>query len=112
MKKIFLALAVMAMAAAGSTAHAGVRFSIGIPAPVVSFGYAAPVYAPAPPVVYAPAPQVVCAPPVVYAPPPVVVYRAPRYYRPVPSIYRAPAPVVRFGFGFGPYGGFYGHGHW
>jgi hypothetical protein len=107
MKKIILALAVLGMAAAGaSTANAGVRFSIGIPAPVVTYGYAAPVYAPAPPVVYAPAP------PVVYAPPPVVVYPAPRFVRPVPRIYRAPEPVVRFRLGFGPFGPFYRHGHW
>jgi hypothetical protein len=95
------------MAAAGaSTARAGVRFSIGIPAPVVTYGYAAPVYAPAPPVVCAPAP------PVIYAPPPVVVYPAPRYFRPVPRIYSAPVPVVRFGFGFGHYHPFYRHGCW
>jgi hypothetical protein len=106
MKKIILGLAVMALAAAGvSTAHAGVNVSIGILAPVVPYGYAAPVY-PAP--VYA-------APPVVYvqpAPPPVVVYSAPLYCRPVPRVYSVPRPVVRFDFGFGNYRHFYRHGCW
>ena len=105
MKKIILAaVAVMGLAAVGaSTANAGVRFSIGIPAPVVRVrapvvvAAPAPVYvAPVAPVVYAP--SVVCAPPVVYA--------APRVYCP-------PAPVVRFGFDFGHhYGPAYRHGRW
>ena len=103
MKKIFLGLAVLgvlAVAGAGaSTANAGVRFSIGIPAPVVAFRapvvYAAPrvVYVQPAPVYYAPAPAY-CAPAPVYCPPPVCY---------------APAPVVRFGFGFGH---FYHHGRW
>ena len=96
MKKIILtAVAVMGLAALGaSTANAGVRFSIGFPAPVVRVRAPIVVAAPAP-VCVAPAP-VVCAPPVVYA--------APRVYCP-------PAPVVRFGFGFG-HRPIYHHGRW
>ena len=112
MKKIILAaVAVMGLAAVGaSAANAGVRFSIGIPAPVVRVWAPVVVAAPAP-VYVAPAP-VVCAPvaPVVYAPSvvcaPPVVYAAPRVYCP-------PAPVVRFGFDFGHhYGPAYRHGRW
>ena len=109
MKKIILtAVAVMGLAALGaSTANAGVRFSIGFPAPVVRVRAPIMVAAPAP-VCVAPAP-VVCAPPaVVYTPPvvcaPPVVYAAPRVYCP-------PAPVVRFGFGFG-HRPIYHHGRW
>ncbi len=103
MKKIILAaVAVMGLAAVGaSTANAGVRFSIGFPAPVVRVR-APVVYAAPAPVCVAPAP-VVYAPPVVCAPP--VVYAAPRVYCP-------PAPVVRFGFDFGHYGPVYRHGRW
>jgi hypothetical protein len=112
MKKIILAaVAVMGMAAMGaSTANAGVRFSFGIPAPVVRVR--APVVVVAPPVVCAPAPQVVYAPPapVVCAPP--VVYSAPAYCAPVPRVYCPPAPVVRFGFDFGHYRPAYRHGRW
>jgi len=111
MKKIILAVAVMGMAAIGaSTANAGVRFSFGFPAPVVTVR--APVVAVAPaPVYVAPAP-VVCAPPapVVYAPP--VVYSAPAYCAPAPRVYCPPAPVVRFGFGFDHYHPVYHHGRW
>ena len=102
MKKIFLAVAVLGLAAAASTAHAGVRFSIGIPAPVVSYGYAAPVYCPPARVYYAPAP--VCV-----APAPVCV-PAPVFCAP-PVVY-APRPVVRIGFGFDHYRPFYRHGRW
>ena len=107
MKKIFLALAVMGIAAAASTAHAGVRFSIGIPAPV--FAVPAPrVYVQPAPVVYAPVP-VVCAPaPVVCVPP--VVY-APSVVCAPPVVY-VPRPVVRFNFGFGHYGPIYRRGRW
>src|SRR5258708_3974636 len=103
MKKIFLTLAVMTVAAAGvSSARAGVEVSIGIRAPV--YAYAAPVYYPSPRVGYA-------------QPPPVVVYRAPApvYYAPASvycapaPVYCAPAPVVRLRFGFHP---FYRHGRW
>jgi hypothetical protein len=107
MKKIFLALAMLAVAGVGaSTAHAGVSFSIGIPAPVVTYRppvyYAAPrvVYVPSAPVYYAAAP-VYCAPAPAYCAPP-------RVYCPPPVCY-APAPVVRFGFGFGHN---YRHGRW
>jgi hypothetical protein len=105
MKKIFLTLAVMAVAAMGvSSAHAGVAISIGVRAPV--YTYAAPVYYPAPQVFYAqPAP----APVVVYrAPVPVYYAPAPVYCAPAP-VYCAPAPVVRLRFGFHP---FYRHGRW
>ena len=99
MKKIILAVVVMGLAAMGaSTANAGVRFSIGISAPVVTFR--APVYVAPAPVVCAP-PVVAYAPPVVCAPP--VVYVAPRVFCP-------PAPVVRFGFGH--YRPAYHHGCW
>lgn len=102
MKKLFLILAVAAIAAAGaSTARAGVAVSIGIPAPVVVAPAPRVYYAP-PPVVYAPPAPVVVAPAPVYCAPP-----APVYYP--PTAYYAPAPVVRFGFGFGhPY---YHHYH-
>jgi hypothetical protein len=96
MKKIILAAVIGLTAAGASTAHAGVRFSIGFPAPVVAISAPAPVYV-------APAP-VVC------APAPVVVYSAPGYYVPAPRVYCPPAPVVRFGFDFG-HPGFH-HGHW
>jgi hypothetical protein len=101
MKKIFLAVAVMGIAAAASTAQAGVRFSIGIPAPV--FAVPAPrVYVQSAPVVYAPAPVYV-APAPVCAPPAVIV---------APPVVYAPRPVVRFGFGFEHAHSFYRHGRW
>ncbi len=104
MKKIILAVAVMGLAAAGaSTANAGVRFSIGIPAPVLTVR--APVVAVPSPVYVAP--PVVCAPPA-----PVVGYPAPAYCAPVPRIYRAPAPVVRFGFDFGHFHPEFRQGRW
>jgi hypothetical protein len=103
MKKIILAVAVMGLVAFGATtAHAGVRFSIGLPLPVVAVRAPVVVAAPAP-VYVAPAPVVV-APPVVYAAPP-VVYAAPRVYCP-------PVPVVRFGFEFGHYRPAHRHGCW
>jgi len=105
MKKIFLTLAVLAVAAFGvSKANAGVAVSIGVRAPVYGYGYAAPVYYPAPRVVYVqPAP---------------VVYAAPAYCAPVPvycasaPVCYTPAPVVRFGFNFGGFRHFDRHGRW
>src|SRR6185312_10279446 len=104
MKKIILAVAVMGMAALGaSTAHAGVRFSFGFRAPVVTVR--APVVVTAPvPVYVAPAP-VVCAPPAPVVCEPPVVYSAPRVYCP-------PAPVVRFGVDVRHYHPIYHHGRW
>lgn len=103
MKKIVLAVAVMGLAALGaSTANAGVRFSIGLPFPVVSIH--------APVVVAAPAPVYVAPPPVVVAPP--VVYSAPAYCAPAPRVYCPPVPVVRFDLGFGHYRPAYRHGCW
>ena len=92
MKKTLSILAVMALAVVGaSTAHAGVRFSIGLPLPplpAISIGCPAPVYV-APPVVYAqPAPVVV-------APPPAVVYPSPVYVAPAP-VYVVPRPWFRY----------------
>ena len=103
MKKILLAVAVMGLAAVGtSTAHAGVRFSFGLPFPVVTVRA---------PVVYAaPAPVYVAPPPVVVAPP--VVYAAPTYCPPAPRVYCPPVPVVRFDFGFGHFRPAYRHGCW
>lgn len=81
-------LAASLFAAPAMAAHVGVGINIGVP-----------VYAPPPPVYYAPAP--------VYAPPP------PVYVRPAP-VYMAPAPVYverdvyyRRGYGYGP--GYYRH---
>lgn len=126
MKKIFLAVAVVAaVAMAGvSSAHAGVRISIGLPGPVFYasprvYVRPAPVFVAPSPVVVAPAPVYaapVCPPaPVVVAPPvcaPAPVVVAPPVYAPAPVIV-APAPVVRFGF-FGPHGHFhrYRYGRW
>ena len=101
----------MGLAAVGtSTANAGVRFSFGIPTPVVTVRAPVVYAAPAPVVIgRAPAPVYVAPAPVVYGPPvvcaPPVVYAAPRVYCP-------PAPVVRFGFDFGHYGPAYRHGRW
>lgn len=99
------ALAVVTLAAAGTlgagAAHAGgnVYWSIGINAPLDSYGSSigtvisnGPVYRPAPvyvqpaPVIYAPPPVVVVSRPV-YMPPPVVVVR------PRPVYVAQPAPV-------------------
>ena len=101
MKKIFLALTVLGFAAVGaSTAHAGISFSFSVPAPVVT--YAAPVYSYCPP----PPPRVVYVQPA-----PVVVYRPPVYCAPAPVCVAA-APVVRFGFHFGPRYHAFHHGCW
>ncbi|MBU1442834.1 MAG: hypothetical protein KJ832_16270 [Gammaproteobacteria bacterium] len=71
---------------AASSACAGVSWSVGINAPGVAVGVAAP------PVYYAPAPVYYNAPPVYYRPAPPVYYRpAPVYYGPPPAYYR-PAP--------------------
>ncbi len=74
-------------------------FGIGRP-PVVE----QPVYAPAPPVVYAPAPPPVYAPapPVVYAPapPPVYAPAPPVVYAPAPVPVYAPAPPVVYAPGY------------
>ncbi|HXT11226.1 MAG TPA: hypothetical protein VN873_06660 [Candidatus Angelobacter sp.] len=105
MKKMILALAVLGMAALGaSTAHAGVRFSIGIPAPVIAVR--APVYYAPPPVVYVRPAPVLVAPPVYAAP--IVV--APRVVVAPPVVY-APVPVVRFGLGLHLHR-LYRHGCW
>jgi hypothetical protein len=66
-------LTCLAVATLVLPAHAGVRVSIGIGAPV----YPAPVVIAPPPAVVYPAPVVVTRPPVVVVPPP-VVYRGPR----------------------------------
>jgi hypothetical protein len=84
--------------AASANARGDVSWSVGISAPGVAVGVAAPpvYYAPPPPVYYRPAA------PVYYAPPPV-------YYRPAPVYYAAP-PVY-----YGPPRGYYRHhhhGHW
>jgi hypothetical protein len=81
-------IAASLFAAPAMAAHVGVGINIGVP-----------LYAPAPPVYYAPAP--------VYVPPP------PVYVRPAP-VYVAPAPVyverdVYYRRGYGP--GYYRHGY-
>ena len=91
----------------GAAANAGgdVSWSLGISAPGVAVGVAAPpvYYAPPPPVYYRPAP-------VYYAPPPPVYYRpAPVYYAP-PAAYYRPAPGY-----YRPAPGYYrhhGHGYY
>ena len=84
--------------AAAANARSDVSWSLGINAPGVAFGVAAPpvYYAPPPPVYYRPAP-------VYYEPPP------PVYYRPAP-VYYSPPPVY-----YGPPRGYYHrhhHGGW
>ena len=115
MKKIFLAVTVLAVAMVGvSSAQAGVSISIGLPGPVF---YPAPrVFVPPAPVVVAPPPVVVAPAPVYSAPapvvvaPPVVVVPPPVYYPPARVYY---PPAVRFGF-YGPHGHFhrYHYGRW
>jgi|GEM_PF-3338341 len=103
MKKLILAVAVMGLVAVGtSKANAGVRFSFGIPAPVITVR--------SPVIVAAPAPVYVAPPPVVVAPQ--VVYAPPVYCAPAPRVYCPPVPVVRFGFDFGHFRPAYRHGHW
>ena len=83
-----------------------VTWSLGIAAPGLAFGVAAP-----PPVYYAPAPVYSVPAPVYYQPPPPVYYRPPppAYYRPAPPVYYRPAPVY-----YGPPAPvYYGQGdHW
>lgn len=82
------------LGASAASARGDVSWSVGINAPGIALGVAAPTYYAPPPVYYAP-------PPVYYRPAPPVYYRpAPVYYAPPPVYYR-PAP------------GYYyrGHGH-
>ncbi|VTU23976.1 MULTISPECIES: hypothetical protein [unclassified Variovorax] len=76
---------------AATSASAGVAWSVGINAPGIAVGVAAPpvYYAPAP-TYYAPAPAYY-APPVYYRPAP-VYYAPPVYYRPAPGYYRHYGP--------------------
>ena len=99
LKSTLIALGTAAALLAGTNAHAGVRWSVGVnlplPVPVIGAvvsapaygGYydQAPAYAAAP--VYAPAPVVYGAP--VYAPVPVYggYYARPGYYRAAPVVY-------------------------
>jgi hypothetical protein len=90
------AIAAGALFTAASANASGVSWSVGINAPGIAVGVAAPqpYYAPAP-VYYAP-------PPVYYRPPP------PVYYRPAPVYYGPPAPRY-----YGPPRGYYrNHGHY
>jgi len=96
-------------AASSANARGDVSWSVGINAPGIAVGVAAP------PVYYAPPPVYSRPAPVYYAPPP------PVYYRPAPVYYGPPAPVY-----YGPGPGYYrhqgyynrghgrghGHGHW
>ncbi|VTU23314.1 hypothetical protein [Variovorax sp. RA8] len=86
--------------AASANARGDVSWSVGISAPGVAVGVAAPpVYYAPPPVYYRPAA------PVYYAPPPPVYYRpAPVYYGPPPAYYGPPRGYYR---GHG-----HRHGHW
>ena len=87
------AVAAGALFTAASANAGNVSWSVGISAPGVAVGVAAPpvYYAPPPPVYYRPAP-------VYYAPPP------PVYYRPAPVYYGPPAY-------YGPPRGYYRHHH-
>ena len=86
------AVAAGALFTAASANASGVQWSVGINAPGVAVGVAAP------PVYYAPAPVYYNAPPVYYQPPP------PVYYRPAP-VYYGPRPY------YGPPPGYYRHHH-
>lgn len=72
----------------GTTATAGVSWSIGVGVPGVVVSEPAPVY-------YEPAPVYVPPAPIYYRPAPPVYYRPPPpvYYRPAPAYYGPPAPV-------------------
>ena len=88
--------------ASAATARSDVSWSVGINAPGVSLGVAAPTYYAPPPVYYAP-------PPVYYRPAPPVYYRpAPVYYAPPPPVYYQPGPGYYRGY---DHGRGYGHGH-
>jgi len=90
--------------AVSANARGDVSWSLGISAPGVAVGVAAPpvYYAPPPPVYYRPAA------PVYYAPPPVYYRPAPVYYAPAPAYYGPPRGYYRHhGHGHG-----HGHGHW
>ena len=88
------------LGASAASARSDVSWSVGINAPGVSLGVAAPTYYAPPPVYYAP--------PQVYAPPPVYYRPAPVYYAPPPVYYR-PAPGYYRGYGHG-HGNGHGHG--
>jgi hypothetical protein len=92
--------------ASSANARGDVSWSVGISAPGVVLGVAAPpvYYAPPPPVYYRPAA------PVYYAPPPVYYRPAPVYYGPPPAYYGPPRGYYRghrHGHGHG-----HRHGHW
>jgi hypothetical protein len=106
-RKLILALASTVALMAAGTAHAGgVSWSVGINLPGIGTVISnAPVYVPAPVVVYQePAPVVYQRPAPVYAPAPViyqqpapVVYETQRVYYPVPRVVMAPQQVVYVG---------------
>lgn len=87
-------LAAGALLGAASANANGVNWSVGINAPGVAIGVAAP------PVYYAPAPVYYNPPPVYYRPAP------PVYYRPAPVYYGPPAAVY-----YGPGRGYNRHHH-
>ncbi len=119
-RKLILALASTAALMCAGTAHAGgVSWSVGINLPGVGTVISnAPIYVPAPVVVYqepapvvvyqrpvpiyAPAPVVYQQPPVAYLPPQLMYYPAPRVFAPVPQqvVYVRPVPQwVQYGHG-------------
>ncbi|MGJ7485394.1 hypothetical protein ACSFA2_09050 [Variovorax sp. LT2P21] len=90
------------LGASAASARGDVSWSVGINAPGIALGVAAPTYYAPPPVYYAP-------PPVYYRPAPPVYYRpAPVYYAPPPVYYR---PAPGYYRGHGGYGGHGGHRH-